>query len=245
MSERKYDEDLGKAVRFTFELEPLKSSITGFGSGRSSLFSLPLTSTHMNLSASAVLYLLPLFQFTIRVQDTQIGPVVAPRPPLLPARASRKCHRLLVLLPRPRTHPAKAVRHRTNRSAQFPFGPVSQSWRSTDFLIFSDFSRQPTNLPGAGLPLRQSAVQRRPPHRQERRTPQPPLPERRHLCRSNFTQQLKRAPPLLHVPPRPTRSERAAPEASADALPLIGHPGLGSTRLLTLTHPHPPPPPPS
>lgn len=34
MSERKYDEDLGKAVRFTFDLEPLKSSITGFGSGR-------------------------------------------------------------------------------------------------------------------------------------------------------------------------------------------------------------------
>lgn len=37
MSERKYDEDLGKAVRFTFDLEPLKSSITGFGSGRPSL----------------------------------------------------------------------------------------------------------------------------------------------------------------------------------------------------------------
>lgn len=34
VSERKYDEDLGKAVRFTFDLEPLKSSITGFGSGR-------------------------------------------------------------------------------------------------------------------------------------------------------------------------------------------------------------------
>uniref|UniRef100_H3D4R8 Spermatosis associated serine rich 2 n=1 Tax=Tetraodon nigroviridis TaxID=99883 RepID=H3D4R8_TETNG len=32
VSERKYDEDLGKAVRFTFDLEPLKSSITGFGS---------------------------------------------------------------------------------------------------------------------------------------------------------------------------------------------------------------------
>ncbi|KAM4610118.1 spermatogenesis-associated serine-rich protein 2 isoform 1-T2 [Polymixia lowei] len=32
VSERKYDEDLGKAVRFTFELEPLKTSITGFGS---------------------------------------------------------------------------------------------------------------------------------------------------------------------------------------------------------------------
>lgn len=37
VSERKYDEDLGKAVRFTFDLEPLKSSITGFGSGRPSL----------------------------------------------------------------------------------------------------------------------------------------------------------------------------------------------------------------
>lgn len=33
VSERKYDEDLGKAVRFTFDLEPLKTSITGFGSG--------------------------------------------------------------------------------------------------------------------------------------------------------------------------------------------------------------------
>ncbi|KAM8829821.1 spermatogenesis-associated serine-rich protein 2 isoform 2-T2 [Synchiropus picturatus] len=32
VSERKYDEDLGKAVRFTFDLEPLKSSITSFGS---------------------------------------------------------------------------------------------------------------------------------------------------------------------------------------------------------------------
>ncbi|XP_056130457.1 spermatogenesis-associated serine-rich protein 2 [Lampris incognitus] len=32
VSERKYDEDLGKAVRFTFELEPLKTSIAGFGS---------------------------------------------------------------------------------------------------------------------------------------------------------------------------------------------------------------------
>ncbi|XP_020493690.1 spermatogenesis-associated serine-rich protein 2 [Labrus bergylta] len=32
VSERKYDEDLGKAVRFTFDLEPLKASIIGFGS---------------------------------------------------------------------------------------------------------------------------------------------------------------------------------------------------------------------
>uniref|UniRef100_A0A8C7ZTT6 Spermatogenesis-associated serine-rich protein 2 n=1 Tax=Oryzias sinensis TaxID=183150 RepID=A0A8C7ZTT6_9TELE len=32
VSERKYDEDLGKALRFTFELEPLKTSISGFGS---------------------------------------------------------------------------------------------------------------------------------------------------------------------------------------------------------------------
>ncbi|XP_038577909.1 spermatogenesis-associated serine-rich protein 2 [Micropterus salmoides] len=32
VSERKYDEDLGKAVRFTFDLEPLKTSIIGFGS---------------------------------------------------------------------------------------------------------------------------------------------------------------------------------------------------------------------
>ncbi|XP_068181479.1 spermatogenesis-associated serine-rich protein 2 isoform X2 [Antennarius striatus] len=32
VSERKYDEDLGKAVRFTFDLEPLKTNITGFGS---------------------------------------------------------------------------------------------------------------------------------------------------------------------------------------------------------------------
>ncbi|KAA8591344.1 spermatogenesis-associated serine-rich protein 2 [Etheostoma spectabile] len=32
VSERKYDEDLGKAVRFTFDLEPLKASILGFGS---------------------------------------------------------------------------------------------------------------------------------------------------------------------------------------------------------------------
>ncbi|XP_046896450.1 spermatogenesis-associated serine-rich protein 2 [Hypomesus transpacificus] len=32
VSERKYDEDLGKAVKFTFELEPLKLSITEFGS---------------------------------------------------------------------------------------------------------------------------------------------------------------------------------------------------------------------
>ncbi|KAG7216032.1 hypothetical protein INR49_003554 [Caranx melampygus] len=33
VSERKYDEDLGKAVRFTFDLEPLKTSISAFGSG--------------------------------------------------------------------------------------------------------------------------------------------------------------------------------------------------------------------
>ncbi|XP_003439141.1 spermatogenesis-associated serine-rich protein 2 [Oreochromis niloticus] len=32
VSERKYDEDLGKALRFTFDLEPLKTSIGGFGS---------------------------------------------------------------------------------------------------------------------------------------------------------------------------------------------------------------------
>ncbi|XP_054645375.1 spermatogenesis-associated serine-rich protein 2 isoform X2 [Dunckerocampus dactyliophorus] len=32
VSERKYDEDLGKAVRFTFDLEPLKTSISRFGS---------------------------------------------------------------------------------------------------------------------------------------------------------------------------------------------------------------------
>ncbi|XP_059905173.1 spermatogenesis-associated serine-rich protein 2 [Gadus macrocephalus] len=32
VSERKYDEDLGKAVKFSFELEPLKTSITEFGS---------------------------------------------------------------------------------------------------------------------------------------------------------------------------------------------------------------------
>ncbi|XP_035997146.1 spermatogenesis-associated serine-rich protein 2 [Fundulus heteroclitus] len=32
VSERKYDEDLGKALRFTFDLEPLKTSISGFGS---------------------------------------------------------------------------------------------------------------------------------------------------------------------------------------------------------------------
>lgn len=36
VSERKYDEDLGKAVRFTFDLEPLKTSISGFGSGKES-----------------------------------------------------------------------------------------------------------------------------------------------------------------------------------------------------------------
>lgn len=41
VSERKYDEDLGKAVRFTFDLEPLKSSITGFGSGRPPLVKRP------------------------------------------------------------------------------------------------------------------------------------------------------------------------------------------------------------
>lgn len=39
MSERKYDEDLGKALRFTFDLEPLKTSIIGFGSGTVSLSS--------------------------------------------------------------------------------------------------------------------------------------------------------------------------------------------------------------
>ncbi|XP_076132285.1 spermatogenesis-associated serine-rich protein 2 [Alosa pseudoharengus] len=31
VSERKYDEDLGKAVKFTYELEPLKANITSFG----------------------------------------------------------------------------------------------------------------------------------------------------------------------------------------------------------------------
>lgn len=34
MSERKYDEDLGKAVKFSYELEPLKDSVMSFGSGR-------------------------------------------------------------------------------------------------------------------------------------------------------------------------------------------------------------------
>lgn len=43
MSERKYDEDLGKAVRFTFDLEPLKTSITSFGSGTESHSFLPLS----------------------------------------------------------------------------------------------------------------------------------------------------------------------------------------------------------
>lgn len=33
VSERKYDEDLGKAVKFSFDLEPLKCSIMSFGSG--------------------------------------------------------------------------------------------------------------------------------------------------------------------------------------------------------------------
>ncbi|XP_072537683.1 spermatogenesis-associated serine-rich protein 2 [Salminus brasiliensis] len=32
VSERKYDEDLGKAVKFTYELDPLKASIMAFGS---------------------------------------------------------------------------------------------------------------------------------------------------------------------------------------------------------------------
>ncbi|KAF7695470.1 spermatogenesis-associated serine-rich protein 2 isoform X2 [Silurus meridionalis] len=32
VSERKYDEDLGKAVKFTYELEPLKASVMTFGS---------------------------------------------------------------------------------------------------------------------------------------------------------------------------------------------------------------------
>ncbi|XP_056585546.1 spermatogenesis-associated serine-rich protein 2 [Triplophysa dalaica] len=32
VSERKYDEDLGKAVKFSFDIEPLKCSITSFGS---------------------------------------------------------------------------------------------------------------------------------------------------------------------------------------------------------------------
>ncbi|XP_068454039.1 spermatogenesis-associated serine-rich protein 2-like [Clinocottus analis] len=32
VSERKYDEDLGRAVRFTFDLEPLKTSVLAFGS---------------------------------------------------------------------------------------------------------------------------------------------------------------------------------------------------------------------
>ncbi|XP_061114384.1 spermatogenesis-associated serine-rich protein 2 [Conger conger] len=31
VSERKYDEDLGRAVKFTYELEPLKKSVLGFG----------------------------------------------------------------------------------------------------------------------------------------------------------------------------------------------------------------------
>ncbi len=33
VSERKYDEDLGKAVKFSHDVEPLKSSIMSFGSG--------------------------------------------------------------------------------------------------------------------------------------------------------------------------------------------------------------------
>lgn len=54
VSERKYDEDLGKAVRFTFDLEPLKTSISGFGSGKdscSSFISFPAgvsTTLHLN-----------------------------------------------------------------------------------------------------------------------------------------------------------------------------------------------------
>ena len=33
VSERKYDEDLGKAVKFTYSLEPLKANMTSFGAG--------------------------------------------------------------------------------------------------------------------------------------------------------------------------------------------------------------------
>ena len=46
MSERKYDEDLGKALRFTFDLEPLKASISSFGSGTSSTCSCSVATGH-------------------------------------------------------------------------------------------------------------------------------------------------------------------------------------------------------
>lgn len=54
MSERKYDEDLGKAVRFTFDIEPLKTSITGFGSGTEHMFDLSflISSDHGHLRKS-------------------------------------------------------------------------------------------------------------------------------------------------------------------------------------------------
>lgn len=60
VSERKYDEDLGKAVRFTFELEPLKSSITGFGSGRSSLFT-PDLQSHDLVGCGLLVASLPVY----------------------------------------------------------------------------------------------------------------------------------------------------------------------------------------
>lgn len=55
VSERKYDEDLGKAVRFTFDLEPLKTSISGFGSGTPPLAGIQYR--QKQLSCSEFLYL--------------------------------------------------------------------------------------------------------------------------------------------------------------------------------------------
>lgn len=58
-----------------------------------------------------------LLQFTIHAQATQIGPAVAPRPLLSPARA---CWKLLLLLlpPRPKAPPTNPALLQTNRSAE-------------------------------------------------------------------------------------------------------------------------------
>eukprot|EP00066_Takifugu_rubripes_P011728 XP_011600994.1 PREDICTED: LOW QUALITY PROTEIN: spermatogenesis-associated serine-rich protein 2-like [Takifugu rubripes] len=122
VSERKYDEDLGKAVRFTFDLEPLKSSITGFGSVYH-----PRTG-YSNRS---------------RCSSTSSS-VTGPSPGNASAASS--------------SHPDPEPTQRE------PSAPEQ-----------TGFSRQPTDLQGRAT-LGQSAVQRRPPRRQERRTPQPPLP---------------------------------------------------------------------
>ncbi|XP_026884907.2 spermatogenesis-associated serine-rich protein 2 isoform X1 [Electrophorus electricus] len=72
VSERKYDEDLGKAVKFTYELDPLKASIMAFGSVYHPQTGYSNRSRCSSTSSSV----------------TGSAPVEAPPPPQAPSQAS-------------------------------------------------------------------------------------------------------------------------------------------------------------